>query len=102
MSIPVPDTTSLGAPSAEERDELGQTNESPPALPVGRPARVQIGDRVFAGVVRMFGLTVLAPPALMFLALLVASAASLRRTGFGFLTSSQWDPVHEQFGAWPF
>jgi phosphate transport system permease protein len=99
-TIPVPDTTSLGAENVG--DELRQANQTPPALPVRRPARAQIGDRVFAGVVRMFGLTVLAAPALMFLALLVASAASLRRTGFGFLTSSQWDPVHERFGAWPF
>ena len=31
-----------------------------------------------------------------------ASAASLERFGFDFLTDSIWDPVHEKFGAFPF
>ena len=36
------------------------------------------------------------------LALVVASAASIRRTGLSFLTSTRWDPVHQRFGALPF
>jgi phosphate transport system permease protein len=71
----------------------------PPHAP---PSRLHRGDRIFAWVVRGFGVTVLATPAAMFLALLVASAGSLRRTGLGFLFSSSWDPVHEKFGALPF
>ncbi len=65
-------------------------------------ARPHLGDRVFRGVVTFFGLAVLAGPALMLLALVIASLPSLRATGLSFLTSSRWDPVHERFGAWPF
>jgi phosphate transport system permease protein len=75
----------------------------PPArVPAELRARGNRGDHLFAFVVRILGLTVLAVPAAMLVALVVASAASIRRTGLGFLTSSGWDPVHERFGAWPF
>jgi phosphate transport system permease protein len=57
---------------------------------------------MFAFVVRILGIVVAAVPAAMLLALLVASSASIRRTGLAFLSSSRWDPVHERFGAWPF
>ncbi|HWI57356.1 MAG TPA: phosphate ABC transporter permease subunit PstC, partial [Bacillota bacterium] len=30
------------------------------------------------------------------------SHLTLRKFGWRFLTSSDWDPVNEQFGAWPF
>jgi phosphate transport system permease protein len=98
MSVPLPETSSLGDTSAaakREQDELAEGLVEPRAQP-------NLGDRIFAGVVRLFGVTVLAVPALMLVALLFASAASIRRSGFSFLTSSRWDPVHDQFGAWPF
>jgi phosphate transport system permease protein len=95
MSMPLSDTPSLGidVPVAAGHDD------PPPEPP---PARPHLGDRIFAGVVRGFGITVLATPALMFLSLLVASALSLRRTGLAFFVSSEWDPAHQQFGALPF
>jgi phosphate transport system permease protein len=95
MSVPVPDTPSLGI---DVREAAG-SEDVPPEPP---PPRPHLGDRIFAGVVRGFGVAVLVTPALMFLSLLVASATSLRRTGLGFFTSSEWDPVHERFGALPF
>ncbi len=98
MSVPVPETSTLGDGSAAGASAAGDVATVPPA-PRARP---QLGDRIFAGVVRLFGLVVLAVPALMLVALLFASAASFRRSGLSFLTSSRWDPVHEQFGAWPF
>jgi phosphate transport system permease protein len=78
--------------------------EGPPSprVPPELRARGNRGDHVFAFVVRILGLTVVAVPAAMLVALVVASAASIQRTGLGFLTSSGWDPVHERFGAWPF
>jgi phosphate transport system permease protein len=63
---------------------------------------VPLGDRAFAGVVTLFGLTVLAIPAMMVLELFRASRLSLARFGASFLTSSTWDPVHQEFGALPF
>ena len=97
MSVPVPDTSTLG----ESSDASASTTAGAHEMAARRP-RAQLGDRVFAGVVRLLGVTVLAVPALMLVALLFASAASIRRSGLSFLTSSRWDPVHEQFGAWPF
>jgi phosphate transport system permease protein len=53
-------------------------------------------------VVTLFGLAVVALPTAMMVALVVASSASIRRSGLDFITSTRWDPVHERFGAWPF
>ncbi len=69
-------------------------------LPTGRG--FHLGDRVFSGAATTFGLVVLGLPVLMVLALLFASRLSLSKFGLGFLTGTTWDPVKEQFGAWPF
>src|SRR5262249_6992072 len=60
------------------------------------------GDLVFRGVVALSGLVVLAMPALMLVALIVASSLSIHRSGASFLTSPRWDPVRGELGAWPF
>lgn len=73
-------------------------NAAPRPAPVGSP----IGDRAFAAVVTLFGLTVLAVPGLMVVELARASQLSIAKFGLSFLTSTTWDPVHQQFGAWPF
>jgi phosphate transport system permease protein len=61
-----------------------------------------IGDRLFKALATTFGLAVLILPALMLVELVIASALSITTFGPGFLTSSTWDPVREQFGAVPF
>lgn len=61
-----------------------------------------LGDRVFTAIVTLFGVTVLAVPALMLIELIRASRLSIAKFGLSFLTASTWDPVREQFGAWPF
>ena len=60
-----------------------------------------VGDRLFK-----FALTLAAAVVPILLAFLLAelwtgSALARERYGLGFLTSSVWDPVAEQFGAWP-
>jgi phosphate transport system permease protein len=97
MSMPVPDTPSLGAPAEPTSEEA---RVEPPIVP--ETARPHVGDRVFKAVVTGFGVSVLAVPLLMLVALIIASITSIRRFGFSFVTSSTWDPVHEVFGAWPF
>ena len=60
-----------------------------------------IGDTVYVVAVTGFALCV---PLLLLLVLLevaVAGWPALREFGFGFLTSSNWDPVNHQFGAAP-
>ncbi len=87
QELPAPDLSS---------EPLSPASRKPAFL--GAP----LGDRVFTAVVTLFGLTVLGVPALMVVELLRASTLSLSRFGLSFLTTSTWDPVHEQFGALPF
>ncbi len=89
--LPAPEATTDPATPA------GAPAASRPA-PLGRPT----GDRAFKGVMTLFGLTILAVPAMMVLQLALTSQLSLAKFGLSFLTSSKWDPVHLEFGAWPF
>ncbi len=89
--LPVPEVTSDRATPAGSRDAMR-------AAPIGSPT----GDRAFRGVMTLFGLTILAVPAMMVAQLVRTSQLSLAKFGLSFLTSSTWDPVHQQFGAWPF
>ena len=59
-------------------------------------------DAIFRGSVT--GLSALAIVTLVALIglLLVDAWPAIQRYGFGFVTTSVWDPVQEQFGAWPY
>ena len=59
------------------------------------------GDRIYSWTIAFFALCV--PLLLAFIALEVATAGwpALRQFGFGFLTSSTWDPVAGEYGAAP-
>jgi phosphate transport system permease protein len=63
----------------------------------GRP----LGDRVFKGVLMLLAASI--PLLLLLLAFGLWKGASpaIDRYGFGFLTGSVWDPVTEEFGAFP-
>ena len=60
-----------------------------------------IGDRVYSGAITFFALCI--PLLLLAIAweIGVAGWPTLHRFGFGFLTSSEWDPVKGEFGAAP-
>ena len=60
-----------------------------------------VGDRVYAAAITFFALCV--PLLLLAIAweLGVAAWPALHTFGFGFLTSSEWDPVKGEFGAAP-
>jgi phosphate transport system permease protein len=68
----------------------------------GLPGRARTGERIFRGLTAVFAATGVLLLAAMALQMTRASALSLRRFGFGFLTGTTWDPVHELFGALPF
>ncbi len=59
-------------------------------------------DRLAFGLSVVSGLIILALLAGILYQLVFLSVPALQRFGFGFLTSTEWDPVHEQFGALPF
>ena len=60
------------------------------------------GDTVFRGLMLLVALFVVAIVIAMVIALASDSRLSIRQFGFGFLTSSQWNPVKGEYGALPF
>jgi phosphate transport system permease protein len=68
----------------------------------GLVRRLRTGDEAAYLISFIFALTVLLITALLALELVRSSALARSKFGFGFLTSSTWDPVAEQFGAVPF
>jgi phosphate transport system permease protein len=71
------------------------------------PPRPRIGtagpaDRVFRSIVTGFSGLVVALLAGLVVLLVLDSLPAIQRYGPGFVTTSTWDPVKEQFGAWPY
>jgi phosphate transport system permease protein len=58
-----------------------------------------IGDPLFAILTRVSGIFVLVLMGSLILSLFIGGLPAFRRFGAGFLVSTQWDPVHEVFGA---
>jgi phosphate transport system permease protein len=76
--------------------DSGAPQRYPPAL-----ERKSYGDRIFKGMLTAAAVGL--PVLLGFLVfeLFAGSREAIARFGLGFVTSSTWDPVAEQFGAWP-
>jgi len=64
-----------------------------------RLKRQSLFDLLFRGLTRFSALGVLTLLAAILISLVVGSMPSIRTFGFGFLFSSDWDPVNDQFGA---
>ena len=60
-----------------------------------------VGDRIYVAIITGFALCVPLLLVLVFWEVAVAGWPAFKQFGFGFLTSSNWDPVHGQFGAAP-
>lgn len=60
------------------------------------------GDLIFEAAVGFFALGIIILALLLFRELFIESGLSRDTFGFGFLTTSTWDPVNEIFGALPF
>src|SRR5258708_6716217 len=73
---------------------------------VGKPAlsffSYGFGDKFFKGMTIFFASLVLVLAFLTSGSLFMTSQASLKAFGWGFLSSSEWDPVKQLFGAVPF
>jgi phosphate transport system permease protein len=78
--------------------------ELTPTPPSTSPARIHggsIGDQIYS---KLLLLSALAVPALLVLIIAVVTDAAwpaLKKFGFGFVTSTAWDPVRGNFGAAP-
>ncbi|MGA7836887.1 MAG: phosphate ABC transporter permease subunit PstC [Ignavibacteriaceae bacterium] len=60
------------------------------------------GDLIFENTTRFFAFIVLAIVFLMAFEMVRQSLPTIKAFGFGFITSQEWDPVNEQYGALPF
>ncbi len=71
-----------------------------------RPRRTtgaRLGDRAFGALLRVLGSSVLVVVGtILFVCWRLARPAFTKLDVFGFITGSNWDPVQESFGAWPF
>ncbi|HEV2131759.1 MAG TPA: phosphate ABC transporter permease subunit PstC [Longimicrobiaceae bacterium] len=65
-------------------------------------ARGNLADRTYAAALLLFGLAIPALFALILLRIGAAALPAMREFGWGFVTSSEWNPVAGQFGALPF
>jgi phosphate transport system permease protein len=70
--------------------------------PLIRAGDSRISDRIFYGAVLSCGLCVLGLVGVIVYQLVTKSALSWHAFGWKFFFRSEWDPVNEQFGAWPF
>jgi phosphate transport system permease protein len=64
--------------------------------------RLRGGDEVAWLITVLFATSVLAVTALIIWELWIGSAASREKFGFSFLTSRLWNPVTDEYGAYPF
>ena len=60
-----------------------------------------IGDRLYQAGITFFALSIPVILALVAIEIVIAAWPALREFGFGFLGSSEWDPVNERYGALP-
>jgi phosphate transport system permease protein len=63
--------------------------------------RADYGDLIFKGVLTVTAIAVPVLLAFLVYELWSGAALAIERYGFGFVTSSTWDPVAEEFGALP-
>jgi phosphate transport system permease protein len=63
---------------------------------------MNVGDWVFKNLTRFFAFLVLAIVFLMAWEMFLGSRQSIGEFGWSFLTSSEWDPVQDLYGALPF
>ena len=94
--------------NAPERREIDSVRPPPPEA-VGPmyavsvfPTRRRFGDPLFRGISALFAGVLLAILASVVVVLAWESWGAIREFGWGFLTTSAWDPVFKRFGALPF
>ncbi|MEO8676763.1 MAG: phosphate ABC transporter permease subunit PstC, partial [Casimicrobiaceae bacterium] len=68
-------------------------------MPDPKQTKLQLQDLIFRSVARFFAFLVLALLLGIVASLVYGSLPSIQKFGLGFLVSSEWNPVTEQFGA---
>ncbi len=85
-------------------DSMNETTSKPAARPaaVALAAPSRAADALFKWLTWTMAMTVVALIVLVGWTLFRGAQPSLHHFGAGFLVTSTWDPVHLQFGAWPY
>jgi phosphate transport system permease protein len=86
-------------PVGETKVTAGPVLQAEPLL---RASSGELPDRIFKYVMVACGMAVLGLLALIIYELMLRSTLSWHAFAFHFFASSNWDPVSEQFGAFPF
>jgi phosphate transport system permease protein len=73
------------------------SDATPPQLRA--KARASIGDKVFSGLAHASGILVLLLLGAIIVVLFIGGLPAFRAFGLGFLSSSDWDPVQDVYGA---
>ena len=76
-----------------------QGKASTARMPDPKQKNIKLQDLLFRSVTRIFAFLVLAVLLAIIASLVDGSLPAMRKFGFGFLTSAEWNPVTEQFGA---
>ncbi len=85
-------------------DALTRTPESAPqpSDPAPRPqAPGAVGDKIFANLSKILAILLVVMLGGITLSLILMSLPSLQKFGFSFIFNTEWNPVDEDFGAWP-
>jgi phosphate transport system permease protein len=61
-----------------------------------------LGDLVFENTTRLFAVVVLGLILVMAYEMVIQSIPSMKEFGFGFISSTEWDPVLDEYGALPY
>ncbi len=75
--------------------QVALASASPKAISRGS----NFGDLIFAGLTRSAGILVLILLGAIIVELFIGGLPAFQKFGFPFLTSTEWDPVQEEFGA---
>ena len=76
-----------------------ETKVSVARMPDPKQSKMQWQDLIFRSVTRFFAFLVLVLLLGIVASLIYGSLPAIQKFGFGFLFSSEWNPVTEQFGA---
>jgi phosphate transport system permease protein len=91
----------LPGPQPVAKSEVTATSADH-AEPLIKAGNSHISDRIFYFAMLACGVCVLALVGLIVYELMASSGLSWHAFGWKFFFRSEWDPVNEQFGAWPF
>ncbi len=76
-------------------------NTGSAAPPLSGTASPSIGDPLFAGISRILGIALIGMLFAILVVQIIAAWPSIEKFGVGFVASSTWNPVEDEFGAWP-